>query len=99
VRFDAHPGPPDFVRLAAAFGVPGWDVRDPAALGAALASSLSIDGPSLLRVAVDPRVDNYPMMPAGGDYDEYHGPCVPAPGRLFSEDDARQIEEIRHAHP
>jgi acetolactate synthase-1/2/3 large subunit len=98
VRFDEQPGHPDFVRLAEAYGVPGWDVRDAAALDEALAASLAISGPSLLRIAVDARVDNHPMMPAGTSYDDFYGHCVPAPGRLFTEDDARHIEETRHAH-
>jgi hypothetical protein len=38
------------------------------------------------------------MMPAGTSYDEFHGHCVPAPGRLFTEDDDRRIEETHHAH-
>ena len=96
VRLDGRGGHPDFVALAAAYGIPAWSVEHPDDLQPALAAAAATSGPSLVRVAIDARIDNAPMMPAGTSYDEYDGGCVTAPGRLFTDDDAARIEEAGH---
>jgi acetolactate synthase-1/2/3 large subunit len=95
-RFDRAPGHPDFVALARAYGVPGADVTRPEGLGPALDAALERPGPSLLRIAVDPAVDNFPMMPAGRTFADYHGNCVERPGELFAAREARAIAEAAH---
>ncbi|WP_459618667.1 biosynthetic-type acetolactate synthase large subunit [Bordetella sp. 2513F-2] len=56
---------PDFVALARAFGWGAARVEDPAGLDAALAQCLAHDGPYFLDVAVAPRQNCFPMVPAG----------------------------------
>lgn len=96
-RFDAAPGHPDFKALAGAYGIAGLDVRSPEELGPALAEALRCGGPTLIRIAVDPGVDNFPMMPAGRTFADYHGNCVERPGEPFNAPEARAIAEASHA--
>jgi len=93
VRFDARAGHPDFLLLARAYGVPAFDVATPDALAPALDAAIARRGPALVRVAVDPTVDNQPMMPAGEAYASFAGLCVPRPGVLFTAAEAAQMEE------
>jgi len=67
------------------------EVGSAAELDAALAAALERPGATLIRVAVDPRVDNQPMMPAGTDYGRLHGHCVARPGEPFSDGAAESI--------
>jgi acetolactate synthase-1/2/3 large subunit len=96
VRFDDRPGHPDFCLLARAYGIAAAEVGSAAELDAALDAALERPGATLIRVAVDPRVDNQPMMPAGTDYSRFHGHCVARPGEPFTGA-AAAGEEIRHA--
>jgi acetolactate synthase I/II/III large subunit len=96
-RFDATAGHPDFAALAAAYGVAGADVTRPEDLGPALAEALRRGGPTLIRIAVDPGVDNFPMMPAGQTFADYHGNCVERPGEPFGPAEAREIAEASDA--
>jgi acetolactate synthase-1/2/3 large subunit len=57
---------PDFVKIAAGFGVKGAHVRDRAALSAALADMLAHDGPYLLDVVCPYQEHVLPMIPSGG---------------------------------
>lgn len=91
VRFAERPGHPDFAMFARSFGVPGESVHDREGLERALAAAMDRGGPSLIRVAIDPTVDNFPMMPAGATFAEYGGNCVSAPGRFFTEEEEREI--------
>jgi acetolactate synthase-1/2/3 large subunit len=93
VRFDDRPGHPDFVLLARAYGISAAEVSSPAELDAALDAAVARDDATLLRVAIDPAVDNLPMMPAGTDFSRFYGNCVPRPGQLFSEAEARLVQE------
>jgi acetolactate synthase-1/2/3 large subunit len=93
VRFDAKPGHPDFLMLARAYGVPAFDVPALEALAPALDAAMASGGPALVRIAVDPTVDNLPMMPAGEDYASFGGLCVPAPGLLFTPSEAATMKE------
>ena len=93
VRFDGRAGHPDFCRLAEAYGIAAADVREPQALMPALEQALARPGATLIHIAVDARIDNLPMMPAGADFSRFHGNCVSRPGELFSAAEARQLAE------
>jgi acetolactate synthase-1/2/3 large subunit len=56
---------PDFVGIAHAYGVPGWRIERSAEFPAALASALSVDGPSLLHLLTDQR----DIVPGGPEDD------------------------------
>jgi acetolactate synthase I/II/III large subunit len=59
-------GSPDWALLAAAFGIEGWSVDDPADVGDAIDALLASSGPALLRVAIAPEADCLPMFRPGG---------------------------------
>ena len=61
---------PDASLLAAAFGIAGGSVADPADLDDALAHAFNEPGPYLLNVQVTPEECVYPMVPAGGAVNE-----------------------------
>jgi acetolactate synthase-1/2/3 large subunit len=56
---------PDFVKLAEAFGIPGFSVNQAGALEEALAVMERIEGPVVLEVVVPEDEHVYPMVPAG----------------------------------
>ncbi len=56
---------PDFVKLAAAFQIPGFSVNTAEALNEALATMKAIDGPVVLEVLVPQDDHVYPMVPSG----------------------------------
>ena len=93
VHFGRRRGHPDFVRLAQAYGVDAVEVSSPSMLDAALDAAVASDRPALIRVAVDPAIDNAPMMPAGTDFSHFQGHCVARPGELFSGAEARLLTE------
>ena len=96
VRFDERAGHPDFCLLARAFGVAADEVTSEEELGPALDGALQRDGATLIRIAVDARVDNLPMMPAGSDFSRFYGNCVPQPGQLFGAAEQRAVAEAAH---
>jgi acetolactate synthase-1/2/3 large subunit len=61
---------PEVDKLAAAYGMKGRKVTDPAELSAALEAAVSEPGPYLLDVRVSPDANVYPMVPAGGAISE-----------------------------
>ncbi len=58
-------GMPDFVMLAAAFGMKGVVVNDPGDMAEAIADMLAFDGPVLMDVRVRRDENCYPMIPPG----------------------------------
>lgn len=96
VHFAGRPGHPDFCALARAYGIAASEAHDAAALDAALEAALARDGATLIRVAVDGRVDNLPMMPAGTDFSRFYGNCVARPGELFAGAEAVALREACH---
>jgi acetolactate synthase-1/2/3 large subunit len=96
VRFDDRAGHPDFCLLARAYGIAAADVTSPAQLGRALDAALERPAATLIRIAVDPGVDNLPMMPAGSDFSRFYGNCVPRPGELFSAAEAHALAQAAH---
>jgi acetolactate synthase-1/2/3 large subunit len=96
VRFNDRPGHPDFRLLAEAYGVPAADVAAPEELGPALDAALARDGATLIRIAVDPLIDNLPMMPAGTDFSHFYGNCVAQAGELFTPAEVGRFDEACH---
>jgi acetolactate synthase-1/2/3 large subunit len=60
-----EPYQPSFARLAESYGIPGTTVSEPGELDDALAEALSIDGPALVDVHVNPMAKVFPMVPQG----------------------------------
>jgi acetolactate synthase-1/2/3 large subunit len=60
-----EPFQPSFAGIAAAYGIPGTTVHDPAELEDALAEALAADGPALVDVHVNPMAKVFPMVPQG----------------------------------
>ena len=58
------PGP-DFVRLAAAHGVPAVRVTKPSEVAPAIRRAMDHDGPFLIDFAIEPEENVYPMVPPG----------------------------------
>ncbi|MHC1789990.1 biosynthetic-type acetolactate synthase large subunit [Solidesulfovibrio sp.] len=56
---------PDFVALAASFGIASLDLEPCRDVRAALAAALAAPGPALVRLPVDPDAHVYPMVPPG----------------------------------
>jgi acetolactate synthase I/II/III large subunit len=66
---------PDFVALAASFGIDAERVSDPDGLEGALRTALVGHRPALIEVAVGPMADAWPaIVPAGGVYPVLLGP-------------------------
>lgn len=61
---------PDFVMMAAAFGVPGCRVINPEDLRGAIREALATPGPYLLDVMVPHIQHVLPMIPGGGSFKE-----------------------------
>jgi len=62
--------PPDFVKLAEAYGIRGFRARDEAEFLSALDSSLSVRAPALLECILDIDEKVLPMVPSGKPIDE-----------------------------
>jgi len=56
---------PDFVKLAAAYGIPGATVSDRKDLEAAMKTMIEAKGPYLLEVKIEQEDNIFPMIPAG----------------------------------
>ncbi len=59
------PFQPDFVKVAAAYGMPGCSVDRMEDLEEGLLATLNADGPALINVNVDPMAKVFPMVPQG----------------------------------
>ena len=64
---------PDFVRLAAAYDIPGRRVEKPSEIENALTDMLKSDGPELFEFMVCQNENVLPMIPAGGGQTEFWG--------------------------
>ncbi len=56
---------PDFVKIAAAYGIQGARVKDKKSVAPAIEKALAHDGPYLLEFIVEPEENVYPMVPPG----------------------------------
>src|SRR5215472_1865600 len=62
--------PPDFVKLAEAFGALGMRVERPDEIDAAIGEMLAVDRAVILDVAVDPAENCFPMIPSGAAHND-----------------------------
>ena len=56
---------PDFVKVAAAYGISGARVRHKRDVAPAIENALTHDGPYLIEFVVEPEENVYPMVPPG----------------------------------
>lgn len=64
---------PDFVKLADAYGIPGFSVSTEEEASARIEEALAIDGPVLIDFRVKPEENVYPMVAAGKALHEMEG--------------------------
>jgi acetolactate synthase-1/2/3 large subunit len=58
-------GAPDFIKLADAYGIPAWQVEDPAQVREAIQRATLEPGPALIEFLVDPGENVFPMVVPG----------------------------------
>lgn len=95
VWFETGAGHPDLALLATAYGLAGCNVTTEQELDAALERALVADTATIIRILVDPTIDMLPIMPAGSNLSDFYGNCVPAPGKLFTDGEAAELEGAR----
>src|SRR2546422_424489 len=61
---------PDYVKLAAAYGIPGWRVERADELGDVLARANAERGPALVELVIEQEANVFPMIPPGGSLSE-----------------------------
>ena len=77
---------PDFVKLAESFGASGIQVLKPNDLDEAIREMISIKGPVICDVVVDPDENCFPMIPSGSTHDQMLlGPNDKVEGEISEE--------------
>ena len=61
---------PDYVKLAEAYGIPGWRVKQAAELPDVVAQANDHSGPALVEFVIEQEANVYPMIPPGGSLSE-----------------------------
>jgi len=61
---------PDYVKLAAAYGIPGYRVRDASDLAAVVGRANADPGPALIEFVIEQEANVFPMIPPGGSLSE-----------------------------
>ncbi|HXF95801.1 MAG TPA: biosynthetic-type acetolactate synthase large subunit [Gemmatimonadales bacterium] len=61
---------PDYVKLAEAYGIPGWRVTEAEALPDVLARAHEAPGPALVEFVIEQEANVFPMIPPGGSLSE-----------------------------
>ena len=61
---------PDYVKLAEAYGIPGWRVKEAAELPDVVAQANDHSGPALVEFVIEQEANVYPMIPPGGSLSE-----------------------------
>ena len=70
-RYSATPiWSPDFVRLAEAYGIPGWRVESSDQVDSAVRGATAHPGPALVEFMIEQEANVYPMIPPGGSLSE-----------------------------
>jgi acetolactate synthase I/II/III large subunit len=70
-RYSATPiWSPDYVKLAAAYGIPGWRVEDARQTDDVLAAALRTEGPALVEFMIEQEANVFPMIPPGASLSE-----------------------------
>jgi acetolactate synthase I/II/III large subunit len=87
-RYSASPiGCPDFVALAAAYGIRAERVKTHAEVAPAIAAAQEHDGPVLIEFVVEEEENVYPMVPMGGTLSD----IITDPGEAGDGTKARHI--------
>jgi acetolactate synthase I/II/III large subunit len=61
---------PDYVKLAEAYGIPGYRVQDASELADAVGRANAEPGPALVEFVIEQEANVYPMIPPGGSLSE-----------------------------
>jgi acetolactate synthase I/II/III large subunit len=70
-RYSATPiWSPDYVRLAEAYGIPGWRVEAAGEVEQAVQAALDRPGPALVEFLIEQEANVYPMIPPGASLSE-----------------------------
>jgi acetolactate synthase I/II/III large subunit len=70
-RYSATPiWSPDYVRLAGAYGIPGWRVETLGELNACVGAAAAESGPCLIEFMIEQEANVFPMIPPGGSLSE-----------------------------
>ncbi len=70
-RYSATPiWSPDYVRLAEAYGIPGWRVERGEQVDGVLQAALHHDGPALVEFLIEQEANVFPMIPPGASLSE-----------------------------
>jgi acetolactate synthase-1/2/3 large subunit len=70
-RYSATPiWSPDYVRLAEAYGIPGWRVERGEQVEGALRAALDHEGPALIEFLIEQEANVFPMIPPGASLSE-----------------------------
>ena len=70
-RYSATPiWSPDYVKLAAAYGIRGWRVEDARETDAVLRAALGTEGPALVEFMIEQEANVFPMIPPGASLSE-----------------------------
>ncbi len=83
-RYSATPiWSPDYVRLAEAYGIPGWRVESAEQVAEVLGSAMARPGPALVEFVIEQEANVFPMIPPGASLSEpieSEEPAAPATG-------------------
>lgn len=90
---DASIPTPDFVSIAKAFGIQGFHAKDARGLEDLLDEHWGSREPVLIHIEVAP-AKMEPRSPRNQSLASYSGNCVSAPGKLFSRDEARLLDQV-----
>jgi len=70
-RYSATPiWSPDYVKLAAAYGIAGWRVEEAGQLPEIVARANATPGPTLIEFVIEQEANVYPMIPPGASLSE-----------------------------
>ncbi|HEV2672416.1 MAG TPA: biosynthetic-type acetolactate synthase large subunit [Gemmatimonadales bacterium] len=61
---------PDYVKLAQAYGIPGWRVKQAGEVGAVLREANETPGPTLVELVIEQEANVFPMIVPGGSLSE-----------------------------
>jgi len=79
-RYSCTPiGSPDYVKLAEAYGIPGYRVKDASELADTVWRANAYPGPALVEFVIEQEANVYPMIPPGGSLSE---PIEAEPARV-----------------
>jgi acetolactate synthase-1/2/3 large subunit len=56
---------PDYVKLADAYGIPGWRVERADEIAGAITEATNTDGPALVEFVIEQEANVFPMIPPG----------------------------------